>query len=551
MSKPIIMTVDDEPEVLNAIERDLRKEYGSDYRVMKAQSGAEALETLKALRKRNDIVAILLSDQRMPGMTGTEFLAQASDIFPEARKVLLTAYADTEAAIDAINEVGLNNYILKPWDPPIDKLYPLLNSLLDDWNASVRRPYEGIRVAGAQWSASSHEVKSFLTYNLVPYQYLDVDKDSRARELVEEVNDGELRLPTVFFPDGGILVEPDRRTLAEKAGLQTEAKHHFYDTVIVGSGPAGLAAAVYGATEGLGVLLIEKDNPGGQAAFSAKIDNYLGFPSGISGAELTQRAITQAKRFGVEILTPREVTGIRLKESFRFVQLDDGSEIACHTVIIATGAGYRQLGIEGIENYTGKGVYYGAATTEAHNYRDQPVFVVGGANSAGQGAMYLTRFASKVYMLVRRNSLKAAHYLQKALTSHPKIEILYESDLVGFEGDDLLERVIVRDIPSGEDRVIDSPALFIFIGVKPRTDFVTDVVQCADNGYILTGTDLVKDGKPPADWPLERMPFVMETSVPGIFAAGDVRLGTKYRVAASVGDGGIAISMVHEYLKTV
>lgn len=551
MAKPIIMTIDDEPAVLNAIERDLRRQYGEEFRVMKAASGQGALDALAELDRRNETVALFLADQRMPHMTGTEFLAQAIKVFPDAKKALLTAYADTEAAIHAINTVRLDHYLMKPWDPPEQNLYPILKDLLSDWQAVTHPPFEGIRIAGAQWSPPSHEAKHFLARNQVPYQWLDVDKDTHARELVEEHNDGILRLPTIFFPDGGVLVEPSPQELAERAGLQTQAENRFYDLVIIGGGPAGLAASVYGASEGLGCILIEKDAPGGQAGLSAKIDNYLGFPSGISGADLTRRALTQAKRFGVEILTAREATGVRVDGPYRFVQLDDGTELACHTVILATGAGYRQLDIPGIEKLTGAGVYYGAATTEAVSYRGQPMVVVGGANSAGQGAMFLSSYANPVYMIVRRPELKASHYLQKALMNNDNVNILYETDVVEVRGDEMLEEVVLQNVKTGEETILQVPALFIFIGVGPRTDFMNNLVRCDESGFIITGLDLVQDGKRPPGWPLDRDPFLNESSVPGIFVAGDARHGTEFRVAAAVGDGGIAISMVHQYLKTV
>jgi thioredoxin reductase (NADPH) len=545
------LTIDDEMAVLNAIDRDLRREYGDAFRVMKATSGQEALDAITELKKRNSVIALFLADQRMPGMTGTEFLEQAAAFYPDAKKVLLTAYADTEAAITAINIIGLDHYLIKPWDPPDQHLYPILKVLLADWQSTVRLPFEGIRVAGAQWSPPSHDAKHFLARNQIPYQWLDVDKDSQARKLVEAANDGELRLPTIFFPDGNVLVEPTTQVLAEQAGLQTQAEDRFYDMVIVGGGPAGLAAAVYGATEGLECLLIEKDAPGGQAGLSHKIDNYLGFPSGISGADLTRRAIAQAKRFDVEILSAQEATGVRVQDPFRFVQLADGSEIACHAVVIATGAGYRQLGIPGMAELTGAGVYYGAATTEAANFKGKPMVVVGGANSAGQGAMFLSRYANPVYMIVRRPELKAAFYLQKALMAEENIEILYETDVVEVRGEEALEEVVLQHVGTGEQRVLDCPALFIFIGVAPRTGFVSELVLRDERGFVLTGPDLMQDGHPPEDWPLERNPFLMESSVPGIFAVGDARHGTRHRVVSAAGDGGIAVSSVHEYLKTV
>ena len=551
MAKPIILVVDDEPEVLNAVERDLRQQYGAAFRVMKAASGDEALRAVGELQKRGNVVALFLVDQRMPTMTGTQFLQQATQVFPEARKILLTAYADTQAAIEAINVVGLDHYLVKPWDPPEQNLYPVLDSQLAEWQATARIPFDGIRVAGAMWSPGCHNAKHFLSRNQVPYQWLDVDKDERARKMVEDANRGELRLPTIFFPDGTSLTEPTLAQLAEKAGMHTQAESRFYDLVVIGAGPAGLAASVYAATEGLGVVLIEKDAPGGQAGFSAKIENYLGFPSGISGADLAARATLQARRFGTEILTPAEVVGLRVKDFFRIVELADGTELACYAAIVATGAGYQTLNVPGIDTLTGAGVYYGAATTEAHHYRDQPMVVVGGANSAGQGAMFLSGYASRVTMIVRQPVMKASDYLKRALTANAKIEILYETDLAELRGKDSLQEVVTQNVKTGEQRILEAPALFVFIGVAPRTAFLPPEILRDDKGFVLAGPDLLKDGKRPAGWALDRDPYLMESSVPGVFVAGDARHGTKNRVAGATGDGGIAVSMVHEYLKTV
>ena len=443
MPPPIILTVDDEPQVLNAIERDLRQHYRRDYRVVKAGSGTEALGALRQFKQRNTPVALFLADQRMPEMSGTEFLDEARKLYPEARKVLLTAYADTEAAIASINSIGLDYYLMKPWDPPEQHLYPILDDLLSDWAATVPVPYDGIRVAGTLWSAGSHNVKDFLARNRIPYQWLDIEKDAEARELVEGVNKDRRQLPVLFFPDGSVLVEPDNQTLAEKVGLQTQATQAFYDLVIVGGGPAGLGAAVYGGSEGLRVAMIEKEATGGQAGTSSFIENYLGFPRGLSGADLTRRATAQAQRFGVEILTAQEVTRVRVEDPYRFVLLSDGTELSCHALLIATGVSVRTLELPGVETLTGAGVYYGAAVTEAAHYRDRHVFVIGGANSAGQGAMFFARYASKVTMLVRGSSIEAemSQYLVDQPLATENIEMLVRTEAVEVKGKEGLESV--------------------------------------------------------------------------------------------------------------
>ncbi len=544
------MIVDDEPAVLNAVERDLRPRYSKDYRIVKAESGAAALDATQRLHQRNEIVGLFLVDQRMPQMSGTEFLAQALKFFPEAKKVLLTAYSDTEAAINSINVIGLDYYLLKPWDPPEERLYPVLDDLLGEWKANVRLPYEGIRVAGTLWSLKSHQIKDFLARYQIPYQWLDVEADPKARMLVEGVSGGAVRVPTVFFPDGGILVEPETHALAEKLGLQTKPTLKSYDLIIVGSGPAGLAAAVYAASEGLHVVVVEREAPGGQAGSSPKIENYLGFPSGLSGAELTQRAITQARRFGAEMLATQEVTKIRLQDPYRIVVLSDGSEITGKAVLLATGATFHILKMPGAAELTGKGIFYGAAYTEAMYFKDQDVFVVGGANSAGQAAIFLSRFARKVIMLVR-GQLTTSQYLTDDLKQIPNLEIRLDSDLIAVHGTDKLEGVVVRSNVTGIEESLPGAGMFVFIGVEPRTEFVAGLVRRDPKGYVLTGPDLKVDGALPRDWPLQREPYLLETSVPGIFAAGDVRLGTRHRVAPATGEGGVAVSVIHEYLKTV
>jgi thioredoxin reductase (NADPH) len=552
MANPIILVVDDEPLVLNAVERDLRRKYGRDYRISKATSGAQALEFIKQLQGRNDVVALFLSDQRMPLMSGVQFLEQAREAYPEARKVLLTAYADTEAAIVSINQVQLDYYLMKPWDPPEDNLYPVLDDLLEEWRAGAKLPYEGIRVAGTLWSPRTHDVKDFLARHQIAYQWLDVDNDPKARALVEAQSQDGLKLPVVVFPDGSTLVEPEIRQLAEKVGMRTTASMPFYDLVIIGAGPAGLAAAVYAASEGVRCLVIERKAPGGQAGNSPKIENYLGFPSGVSGMDLARRAVTQATRFGAEILSTQTATAVRVQDPYRVVTLSDGSEVSCKAVLLATGAAFRRLEVPGLEALTSAGVYYGAAYTEATYYKDQPVFVVGGANSAGQGAMFLSRFASKVTMIVRRDVQWSSKYLVDAEAANPKIERLFNTEVIEIHGvPGKLEEIIVRDNLTQEERTLPGAAMFIFIGAQPQSDLVRDFVLTDEKGYVLTGPDLLKEGKRPKGWPLDRDPLILETSVPGIFAAGDVRFGTNHRVASATGEGGIAIAAIQAYINSL
>ncbi len=553
MAKPIILTVDDEPRVLNAVERDLRSHFQGEYRIVKATSGTEALEAVRQLKLRNAPIALFLADQRMPTMSGTEFLAEARKLYPEARKVLLTAYADTEAAIQSINTVGLDYYLMKPWDPPEQTLYPILDDLLSDWLANVPLPYDGIRVAGTLWSPSCHRVKDFLARNRIPYQWLDIEKDGEAKVLVEGLNLEGRQLPVVFFPDGDVLVEPDHLALAEKCGLQTQATQPFYDLIIVGGGPAGLGAAVYGASEGLRTLMIDKEATGGQAGTSSRIENYLGFPKGLSGAELAQRATVQARRLGAEILTAQEVIKVRVEDPYRYVILSDGTELGCRALVIATGVTVRKLGVPSAEALTGAGVYYGAALTEAANYRDQHMFVVGGANSAGQGAMFFSRYASKVTMLVRGSALEKgmSQYLVNQICGTENIEVLTHTEVVEVKGKDRLEAITIANRETGETQTLPAAALFLFIGAVPHSDLVAGVVERNRAGFILTGPDLIQEGHRPKNWKLKRDPYLLETSVPGIFAAGDIRQGAVRRVASAVGQGAIAISLVHQYLKTV
>jgi thioredoxin reductase (NADPH) len=489
----------------------------------------------------------------MPAMSGIEFLESAIKLHPEAKKVLLTAYADTDAAIASINAVGLDYYLMKPWDPPEERLYPVLDDLMDDWRATAPVPYDGIRVAGALWCAHSHQVKEFLALSQIPYQWLDIDRDAAARELVQSVAPGKSRLPVVFFPDGSTMVSPDLRTLADKVGFATRARQPFYDLIIIGAGPAGLAAAVYGASEGMRTVVIEKEAVGGQAGTSARIENYLGFPQGVSGADLTRRARTQAQRLGAEILTAQEVVRVRLEDPYRIVTLDDGSELSCHALLVATGVKVRELDVPGVKGLVGGSVYYGAATSEAVHYKDRNVFVIGGANSAGQGALFLARYASRVTMLVRGDSLKKSmsHYLIDQIGETENITVLTCTRVISVSGDGRLESLSLENTETGAAETLPADAVFVFIGASPHTDFLEGIVQRDEGGFILTGQDLVRDGRRPRDWRPRRDPFLLETSVPGIFAAGDVRHGAIRRVASAVGQGSVAVSLVHEYLDTV
>ena len=551
MAKPVILTVDDEPQVLNAVERDLRQHYRGKYRIVKAGSGVEALEAVQGLKRRNDPLALFLVDQRMPGMTGTEFLAEAMKLYPDTRKVLLTAYADTEAAIQSINSIGLDHYLRKPYEP--QEVFDVLDDLLEVWRDTVDLPYDGIRVAGTLWSPASHAVKDFLARNRIPYQWLDIEANSEARELVEATEQGEHHLPVVFFPDGEVLVEPDNRTLAEKVGLQTEAKAAFYDLIIVGGGPAGLGAAVYGASEGLSTTMIEQHSTGGQAGTSSRIENYLGFPNGVTGADLASRAYAQAKRFGAEILTAVEATKVELDGTYKRVTCSGGDVLSCRALVISTGVTVKKLDVPGIADLAGRGIYYGASLTEAAYYKNQHVYVIGGANSAGQGAMFFSRYADKVTILVRGSSMgiTMSKYLVDQIDGDDKIEVRTRVSVDEVSGKEKLETITIRDNDTGDVETVPAAALFIFIGAEPHTELVDGVVERNSAGFILTGSDLPKGNRGSKMWPLKRDPFLLETSVPGIFAAGDVRQGAVRRVASAVGEGAIAISFVHQYLKTV
>jgi thioredoxin reductase (NADPH) len=553
MTKPVILAVDDDPEVLNAVERDLRQHFRADYRIMKIGSGRLALETTQQLKERGSHVALFLVDERMPEMTGTQFLVEAIKLYPDARRVLLTAYADTETAIMAINRIGLDHYLLKPWEPPTERLYPILDDLLTDWVAKTRPPFDGLRVAGTVLSASSYALKDFLSGNQVPYQWVDLDNDAPTRALVTAMPDGMQRLPVVFFADGATMVQPSPRELAERLGMQTHANQPFYDLAVVRGGPAGLAAAVYVASEGLRTILVERYATGGQAGTSSQIENYLGFPAGVSGADLARRATTQAKRFGTEILTAQDVVEIKRNDPYRTIKLSDDSELSCKAVLIAAGMEVRRLEAPGVEELVGSGVFYGAALSEAATYRDRDVFVVGGANSAGQGAMFFSRYARKVTMLIRGSTLSTSmsQYLVDRIADTKNVELIANSVVAGVSGDGRLESIAVENLLTHERCEFPAAAMFIFIGTAPRTNMVAGLVERDAQGFILTGRDLMIDGRPPREWPLSRDPFLFETSVPGVFAAGDARKGSGKRVASAVGEGSATVSMIHEYLETV
>ena len=557
-NKPVLFAIDDDPEVLRAVERDLRRKYargrnGDGYRVLRANSADSALDTLGQLKLRGDTVALFLVDQRMPRTTGVEFLEETRDLYPEAKKVLLTAYADTDAAIKAINDIGLDYYLQKPWDPPEENLYPVLDDLLGDWRSHYRPPFEGIRVVGNRWSPGSHAIKDFLARNRVPYQWQDVEVLEEAWQLVSQADGGEPRLPLVVFPDGTYLEAPENVEVAEKVGLRTRAERPFYDLIIVGGGPSGLAAAVYGASEGLKTVLIEREAPGGQAGTSSRIENYLGFPAGLSGADLSQRAVAQARRFEVEILTPQEVDEVRVEDPYRVVRLADGTEISCHALLITTGVSYRKLEVPGVERLAGAGVYYGAAMTEALSCKDEDVYIVGGANSAGQAAMYFSQHARKVVILCRSGDLRKgmSEYLVKQIEDIPNIEVRVNSGVAAAFGEDHLERLTIKNSKTGDEETASARSLFIFIGAAPKTEWLDGVVERDERGFILSGPDLIRDGKRPKNWTEDRDPYLLETSVPGIFVAGDVRYGSVKRVASGVGEGSIAVQFIHQYLAKV
>ena len=553
MARPVIMSVDDDPQVLSAIERDLSRQYRRDYRVIKAGSPQEALDVARHLKQRGTVVALFLVDQRMPEMTGTRLLAEMKELHPEARRVLLTAYADTGVAIEGINEVGLDHYLMKPWDPPDQKLYPVLDDLLSEWQSRAHLPYDGIRIAGARFSPQSYAVREFLSRNQVPYQWIDVDEDPTMHELIEQFPEGLSKLPVVFFPDGTYLSAPTNLKLAEKIGLQTQAQRPFYDVAVIGAGPAGLANALYAASEGMRVVLIEQSGPGGQAGSSSRIENYLGFPNGITGADLAQRASAQARRFGAEMLTAQEVVGIRREDPYRIVQLADGKEVSAYAVILTTGMSVRTLNIPGIAKLHGLGVYYGVALSEAAAYRGCDVCIVGGANSAGQAALFFSRYARHVTILIHAPTLspRMSHYLVRRIVDTENITVIPNVEVIGVKGEEHLRQVVIRDVNTTEERTLDEAAMFICIGTAPHSDMVADLVERDEKGFILTGPDIPHVNGKPKGWTLERDPLLFETNVPGIFAAGDVRANANRRVAAAVGEGSAAIYSIHRYLNTV
>jgi thioredoxin reductase (NADPH) len=556
MPKPILLTVDDDPDVLRAIERDLRSQYGAEYRVVSSDSPEAGLDLLKALKVRNDGVALLLVDQRMPRMDGVTFLQEARHIFPDAKRALLTAYADTNAAISAINQASLDYFFMKPWDPPSEHLYPQVDDLLDDWQASYRPAFQGIRVLGTRWSPRCYELRDFLARSHVPYQWIDVEgaaNDPETKRLLDALGPDASNLPVVLFSDGTKMLNGVPSEVAQKVGLRTHAETTFYDLAIVGGGPAGLAAAVYGASEGLHTVMVEREAPGGQAGMSSRIENYLGFPAGLSGGDLTRRAVVQAKRFGVEILAPQEALGVRTEGPYRIIKLADGNEISCHALMIATGVQWRKLEAPGIDQLQGAGVYYGGGATEALSCKGEKVYVVGGANSAGQAAMNFAKYAERVVMLVRGDSLAStmSQYLIDQIKETPNIQIWAHASVAEAHGDTHLEEISVLCTDTAKVERVPASSMFIFIGALPRTDWLGGLIERDERGFILTGADLVKAGEHPKGWALDRDPFLLETNVPGIFAVGDVRHGSVKRVASGVGEGSVAVQFIHQYLSKV
>jgi thioredoxin reductase (NADPH) len=556
MAKPILLSVDDDSDVLRAIERDLRSKYGAEYRVIGSDSPEGALTLLKQLKVRNDSVALLLADQRMPHMDGVAFLQEGMQIFPEAKRALLTAYADTNAAISAINEANINYFFMKPWDPPSEHLYPQLDDLLDDWRASYRPAFEGIRVLGTRWSPRSYELRDFLARNRVPYQWIDVElsaNDPETKQLLDALGPEATSLPVVLFPDGTKLLESVPAEVAQRVGLRTRAQTDFYDLAIVGGGPAGLAAAVYGASEGLHTVMIEREAPGGQAGMSSRIENYLGFPMGLSGGDLARRAVVQAQRFGVEILAPQEAVGVRTEGSYRIIKLADDSELSCHALMVATGVQWRRLEAPGIDRLQGAGVYYGGGATEALSCKGEMVYVVGGANSAGQAAMNFAKYADRVVIVVRGSSLSStmSQYLIDQIKETPNIQLWANASVAEAHGETHLEEISFLCSDTNKIERVPASSMFIFIGALPRTDWLGNLVERDERGFILTGPDLIRDGQHPKGWTLERDPFLLETNVPGLFAVGDVRHGSVKRVASGVGEGSVAVQFIHQYLSKV
>lgn len=548
------MTVDDDPEVLRAVERDLRRQYGSRYRIVAADSGSAALTAVQQLKLRNDPIALFLVDQRMPHMSGVEFLEKALELYPAAKRALLTAYADTDAAIRAINAVKIDHYLMKPWDPPEERLYGVVDDLLDDWQADYRPAFEGVRVVCHQWSPAGMEIRDFLGRNFIPYLWLNIETDETARQLLTTSKADTTCLPLVVFADGTFLSKPSVTEVAAKLNLKTKADLPFYDLIVVGAGPAGLAAAVYGAADGLKTLLVEREAPGGQAGRSSRIENYLGFPVGLSGGDLARRAIAQARRLGVEILTPQEVSAVRIEGPTRVARLADGSEIAARTVLVASGIAYRRLDIPGSEKLMGAGVHYYAPMSEAISYRGGDVYIVGGANSAGQAAMFFSKYARQVTMVVRGESLSMtmSQYLEDQIAATKNIALLTNSNVVNVEGSDHCETITIRNHKTGEDRTVSATALLIYAGAVPRTEWLAGIVERDELGYIISGQHLMQNGKPrPKGWMPDRDPFYLESSVPGIFVAGDVRHRSAKGVTSGVGEGAMAVKLIHQYLATI
>ena len=555
MAKPVLLTVDDDPDVLQAIERDLRTRYSERYRILRAASASEALDTLHRLKSRNDAVALLLADQRMPELDGVGFLAQATELFPSAKRALLTAYADTNAAIEAINSARVHYFLLKPWDPPDQNLYPALDDMLNEFMDSYHPPYEGIQLFGTRWSPKAYELRMFLAQNHLPYQWVDVEQSStQDSSAALTKSDGTPEtLPLMIFPDGTKFSEPSSADIAKKIGLRTHSDVEFYDLAIVGGGPAGLAAAVYGASEGLRTVMIEREAPGGQAGLSSRIENYLGFPAGLSGRDLARRAVVQATRFGVEILSPQEAAGVRIEGPYRIIEMADGSKVSCHALLLAMGVQWRSLSVPGEERLRGAGVYYGGGVTEAMACKGETVYVVGGANSAGQAAINFANYAEKVVMIIRRESLAAtmSQYLIDQIKKTPNIEVWPQTSIAEVHGEQHLEEISVHCSTTRTTDRVSAKSLFIYIGALPRTDWLGSLVQRDARGFILSGPDLLRDGKRPQGWTIDRDPSLLESSVPGIFVVGDVRHGSVKRVASGVGEGAVAIQFVHQYLAKV
>ncbi|HEX5400904.1 MAG TPA: FAD-dependent oxidoreductase [Pseudonocardiaceae bacterium] len=550
MTSPILLTVDDDSSVSRAVARDLRRRYGQDYRVVRAESGADALDMLHEIKLRGDTVAAILADYRMPEMDGIAFLEHAMDLFPRARRALLTAYADTNAAIQAINVVDVDHYLLKPWDPPEEKLYPVVDALVESWRATGDTPVEETKVVGHRWSARSYEVRDFLARNSVPYRWYSVDEHEGNR-LIEAAGAHSTEIPVVITPDGTALRNPGGLEIAAAVGLSTEPAAEFYDVIVIGGGPAGLGAAVYGASEGLRTVLVERQATGGQAGQSSRIENYLGFPDGVSGTQLTDRARRQAHKFGAEILATRDVVGLYVRGSARVVRFGDGTEIAAHAVVLATGVSYRALAAPGTAELTGRGVYYGSAPTEGPNCADESIYIVGGANSAGQAAVFFARFADQVTLLVRGESLRhsMSHYLVEQLAAIENVRVRVRTTVQQVHGGELLEWLTVCDLGSGHIETLPASHLFVFIGAAPHTEWLGGDILRDDNGFVRTGPDLLTDGERPPGWRLDRDPLYLESSVPGVFVAGDVRSQSVKRVASAVGEGAMAVSLVHRYLE--